>query len=154
MNALLRSSVSACCFLITGFVVGISVGVARSDSGHDSTMLAQARPTTQGTAAGLDMAAVEKAVSQAARAAFDKAAADALERLQKAALPPELATLRQRIGELDTLRNEVRIEIANVRSKMLHYALWGGVAFFGLMVLASVLGGAIVAALFRRRRYA
>ena len=60
----------------------------------------------------------------------------------------------QRIGEFDKLRNEIKTEISEVRAQMLTYAIWGGVAFFGLMVLASVLGGAIVAALFRKRRHA
>ncbi len=36
--------------------------------------------------------------------------------------------------------------------KAMTYAIWGAVGFFALMVLASVLGGVIVALLFRRNR--
>jgi hypothetical protein len=158
LKALLRSPASVCGLLIIGFAVGISVGVARSDHpsvpgpGRVSDMLAQAAPPPPGTSpdkpadtAGVDMAAVERAIDRAAKAAFDKAAAEAVERIHKAT---------QRIGEFDKLRNEIKTEISEVRAQMLTYAIWGGVAFFGLMVLASVLGGAIVAALFRKRRHA
>jgi len=153
MKTLLRSLASGCGLLTIGFVVGINVDVARSDQ-----LLAQAAPSSPSASpdkpagvTGLDMKAIEKAVGQAAKAAIDKAAAETLERIQKAALPPELTTLRQRIGELDTLRNEITTEISEVRAKALQYALWGAAAFFGMMVLASALGGAIVAALFRTR---
>jgi hypothetical protein len=168
MKTSLRSLASACGLLTIGFVVGIGVGAARGDDtsvseqpGRASAMLAQAAPSPPGSppgkpagATGVDMKAVEQAIAVAAKVAFDKAAAEALERFQKAAVPPELATLRQRIGELDRLRNEVRAEISDVRANALQYALWGAAAFFGVMVLASVLGGAIVAALFRPRRRA
>jgi Ni,Fe-hydrogenase III large subunit len=100
------------------------------------------------------MTALEKAVERAANAALDKAAAEAVERIQKAMVPPELATLRQRIGELDRLRSGITTEIAEVRATTLRYAIWAGAGFFAVMVLASIVGGAIVAALFRPSRRA
>ncbi|MBL6615543.1 MAG: hypothetical protein ISP45_16145 [Reyranella sp.] len=165
MKTSLRSLTSTCGLLLIGFVAGITVGGARSEHrpgseqpGSDSTMLAQAAPSSpgalperRGAVPGLDMNAVEKAIGQAAKVALDKAAAEAVDRIQKAALPAELTTLQQRIGELGRMRDEIRTQISDVRAKALQYALWGAVALFGVMVLASVLGGAIVAVLFRPR---
>jgi hypothetical protein len=168
MKTLLRSLASACGLLTVGLVVGINVGSARSDhgpvvepSGHIPTMLAQAAPSQPDPssdkptgAVAVDMTVLERAINRAARAAFERAAAEAVERLQKAMVPTELTSLRQRIGEFDRLRNEIRADISEVRAQVLQYALWGAVAFFGVMVLASIVGGAIVAALFRPRHRA
>lgn len=168
MKTLLRSLASACGLLTVGLVVGINVGSARSDhrpvvepSVHVPPMLAQAAPSQPepssdkptGTVA-VDMTVLERAINRAARAAFDRAAAEAVERLQKAMVPAELTSLRQRIGEFDRLRNEIGADISVVRAQVLQYALWGAVALFGVMVLASIVGGAIVAALFRPRHRA
>lgn len=154
MNAFPRSLASACGLLAIGFVVGISVGAARSDHRPlpDQSVpeqLAQAAPSP-GNMRGLDMDAVEKAMDRAAKAAFDKAAAEAVERIQKAGVPPEVTALRQRIADLDRLRTELAAQVSAARATVLRYALWGLAAFFGAMVLASVVGGTIVAALFRR----
>lgn len=168
MKAMLRSLASGCGLLAVGFVAGTSVGTARSEHrpileqpGASPTLLAQASPSSpaapldkRATAGGVDMNALEKAMERAAKAALDKAAAEAVERIQKAIVPPELATLRQRIGELDRLRGEIGTEIAGVRATALRYAMWAGAGFFAVMVLASVVGGAIVAALFRPSRRA
>jgi hypothetical protein len=168
MKTLLRSLASACGLLTVGLVVGINVGSARSDhravaepSGQFPTMLAQAAPSQPSTSpdkpagtVAVDMAVLERVISRAATAAFDKAAAGAVERLQKAMVPAELTSLRQRIGEFDKLRNEIRTAISEARAQVLQYALWGAVAFFGVMVLASIVGGAVVAALFRPRHRA
>src|SRR5262245_33999848 len=137
MKAFSRSLASGCGLLAIGFVIGISVGTARSDHRPIPEQLAQAAPLP----GGLDMDAVEKAMNRAAKAAFDKAAAEALERIQKAAVPPEVATLRQRIADLDKLRSEIAAQVSAARTTALHYALWGLAAFFGVMVLASVVGG-------------
>jgi hypothetical protein len=150
MKAFPRSLASGCGLLTIGFVVGLSIGAARSDNRTVPEQLAQAVPSS-GTAGALDMAAVEKAMDRAAKAAFDKAAAEAVDRIQKAAVPPELATLRQRVADLDRLRTELAAQVSTARATVLRYALWGLAAFFGVMVLASVVGGSIVAVLFRRR---
>jgi len=157
-----------CGLLLIGLVAGINIGGARSEHravpeqpGPVSTMLAQAAPSSPGASvgrpagvAGLDMNAIEKAIGQAAKVALDKAATEAVDRVQQAALPAELTTLRQRISELAKMRDEIRAQISDVRARAVQYAIWGAVAFFGVMVLASVLGGAIVAALFRPRHRA
>jgi pyruvate/2-oxoglutarate dehydrogenase complex dihydrolipoamide acyltransferase (E2) component len=153
MKAFSRSLASGCGLLAIGFVAGISVGTARSDHRPGGEQLAQAA-SLPGNAAGIDMDAVEKAVNRAAKAAFDKAAEEAVDRIQKTAVPPELATLRQRVAELDRLRSEIASQVSAARATALHYTLWGLAAFFGVMVLASVVGGSIVAALFRPRRRA
>jgi hypothetical protein len=150
MKAFPRSLASGCGLLAIGFVVGISIGDARSDHRPLPEQLAQAAPSLRGTP-GLDMDAVEKAMDRAAKAAFDKAAAEAVERIQKAAVPPELATLRQRVADLDRLRTELAAQVSAARATALRYAIWGLAALFGVMVLASVVGGSIVAMLFRRR---
>jgi hypothetical protein len=152
-KAFLRSLASGCGLLAIGFVVGISVGAARSDHRPGAEQLAQAA-STPGSTAGLDTDAVEKAMNRAAKAAFDKAAQEAVDRIQTTALPPELATLRQRVAELDRLRSEIASQVSAARATALQYALWGLAALFGVMVLASVVGGTIVAALFRSRRRA
>jgi hypothetical protein len=155
MKAFPRSLASGCGLLTIGFVVGISVGAARSDHRPPDQaipeQLAQAAPSSRITG-GLDMDAVEKAMDRAAKAAFDKAAAEAVDRIQKAAVPPEVATLRQRVADLDRLRTELAAQVSTARATVLRYALWGLAAFFGVMVLASVVGGSIVAVLFRPRR--
>ena len=153
MKAFPRSVASGCGLLAIGFVVGISIGAARGDHRPPSEQLAQAAPSPGGTR-GLDMDAVERAMDRAARAAFDRAAAEAVERLQRTAVPAEVATLRQRIADLDRLRSEIASQVSTVRATAVRYALWGLAAFFGVMVLASVVGGTIVAALFRPRRRA
>jgi hypothetical protein len=150
MKAFPRSLASGCGLLAIGFVVGLSIGDARSDHRPVPDQLAQATPSP-GSTGGLDMAAVEKAMDRAAKAAFDKAAAEAVDRIQKAAVPPELATLRQRVADLDRLRTEFAAQMSAARATALRYALWGLAAFFGVMVLASVVGGSIVAVLIRRR---
>lgn len=65
--------------------------------------------------------------------------------------------------ELKALQDEMKAQVGDVRAlidkrvdeagrKAMTYAIWGAVGFFALMVLASVLGGVIVALLFRRNR--
>jgi hypothetical protein len=69
------------------------------------------------------------------------------------ALGPELKALRDemtaQVGELRTL---VDRKVDEAGRKAMSYAIWAAVGLFALMVLASVLGGAIVALLFRRNR--
>jgi hypothetical protein len=69
------------------------------------------------------------------------------------AMGPELKALRDemaaQVGELRTLVDR-KVDEAGAKAKT--YAIWAAVGFFALMVLASVLGGVIVALLFRRSR--
>ena len=149
MKNLLRSAVAGLALLSAGFAGGLSVGAARGDE-----LLAQAPPPApaQGSrptgTIGLDTATLERVVTAAVTAAVERATATAVERLQRAAVPPELATLRQRLGDLDRLSAGV----ASIRRSAVSYLVWGAVGLFVLLVLASVVGGSIVALLFRSRR--
>lgn len=151
MKNVLRSAVAGLALLSAGFAGGLSVGAARGDE-----LLAQATPPAQAPAQGtrptatigLDTATLERVVTAAVTAAVERATATAVERLQRAAVPPELATLRQRLGDLDRLSGE----IASIRRSAVSYLVWGAVGLFVLLVLASVVGGSIVALLFRSRR--
>jgi hypothetical protein len=86
-----------------------------------------------------------------AREAIEKSKESAAERAR--AMGPELKALRDemtaQVGELRTL---VDRKVDEAGRKAMTYAIWVAVGFFGLMVLASVLGGVIVALLFRRNR--
>lgn len=69
------------------------------------------------------------------------------------AMGPELKALRDemktQVGEMRALIDK---KIDEAGHKAMTYAIWAAVGFFALMVLASVLGGVIVALLFRRNR--
>jgi hypothetical protein len=86
-----------------------------------------------------------------ARETIEKSKESAAERAR--AMGPELKALRDdmaaQVGELRALVDR-RVDEAG--HKAMTYAIWGAVGFFALMVLASVLGGVIVALLFRRNR--
>lgn len=88
---------------------------------------------------------------QSAREAIEKGKESAAERAR--AMGPELRALRDemtaQVGEMQAL---VDRKIDEAGHKAMTYAIWGAVGFFALMVLASVLGGVIVALLFRRNR--
>ena len=81
------------------------------------------------------------------RAAVPEAMAEAVAANLHAFLELALAMDSGRYPSLARFLNEV----ASLRSTVLGYLLWGAVGAFALMVLASVVGGAIVAALFRAR---
>lgn len=57
--------------------------------------------------------------------------------------------MKAQVGEMRALVDK-KMDEAGHKAKT--YAIWGAVGFFALMVLASVLGGVIVALLFRRNR--
>ena len=147
----LRSAAAALVLLSAGFAGGLSVGAAYGDvPAADPMVLAQATPPAGRTPAmpALDVATLERVITAAVTAAVEKATATAVERLQRAAVPPELATLRQRLGDLDRLNSE----IASIRRSLVGYAIWAAVGLFLLMVLASVAGGTLVALVFRSRK--
>lgn len=87
----------------------------------------------------------------AAREAIEKGKESATERAR--AMGPELKALRDemkaQVGEVRALIDK-KVDEAGHKAKT--YAIWAAVGFFALMVLASVLGGMIVALLFRRNR--
>jgi len=105
---------------------------------------------------GLMAAATTSVVAQQqtpppAREAIEKGKESAAERAR--AMGPELKALRDemkaQVGEMRSLIDK-KVDEAGHKAKT--YAIWAAVGFFALMVLASVLGGVIVALLFRRNR--
>lgn len=107
---------------------------------------------------GLTMAGSASAVAQApaqtppsAREAIDKTRESAAERAR--AMGPELKALRDEMkAQVGEVRALIDKKVDEAGHKAMSYAIWGAVGFFALMVLASVLGGVIVALLFRRNR--
>jgi hypothetical protein len=106
----------------------------------------------------LTLASTAPAIAQApaqpspsARESIEKTKESAAERAR--AIGPELKALRDemktQVGEVRALIDR-KVDEAGHKAKT--YAIWGAVGFFALMVLASVLGGVIVALLFRRNR--
>lgn len=107
---------------------------------------------------GLTLAGIVPAIAQApaqpspsAREAIERGRESAAERAR--AIGPELKALQD---EMKTQAGELRAlvdkKVDEAGRKAMTYAIWGAVGFFALMVLASVLGGVIVALLFRRNR--
>jgi hypothetical protein len=150
MKTSLRSAIAGLALLSAGFIGGLSVANARGDE-----LMAQATPPAATPpagrvtgAVGIDAATLERVVNVAVAAAVERATNVALDRLQRALVPPELASLRQQLGTVERLSGEV----ASIRQALVSWLLWGAAALFGLLVLASVVGGTIVALLFRPRR--
>jgi hypothetical protein len=86
-----------------------------------------------------------------AREAIEKTRESAAERAR--AMGPELKALRDEMkAQVGEVRALVDTKMDEAGHKAMSYAIWGAVGFFALMVLASVLGGVIVALLFRRNR--
>jgi len=89
--------------------------------------------------------------SPSPREAIEKSKESAAERAR--ALGPELKALRDemaaQVGEVRTLIDK-RVDEAEAKART--YALLAAGGLFALMALASVLGGVIVALLFRRNR--
>jgi hypothetical protein len=86
-----------------------------------------------------------------AREAIEKGKESAAERAR--AMGPELKALRDEMkAQVGEMRALVDKKIDEAGHRAMSYAIWGAVGFFALMVLASVLGGVIVAMLFRRNR--
>jgi hypothetical protein len=109
-------------------------------------------------ALGLTVAGAASAVAQApaqtspsAREAIDKTRESAAERAR--ALGPELKALRDEMtAQVGEVRAHIDKKVDEAGRKAMTYAIWAAVGLFALMVLASVLGGVIVALLFRRNR--
>ena len=82
-----------------------------------------------------------------------EAAGAAVERVRsKVPLTPELEALRDElVGQVEELRAVVHRTYEEAGAKAVAYALWGAAGLFAIMVLSSVLGGVIVALIFRRR---
>lgn len=96
-------------------------------------------------------AVVAQQTPPTARETIEKGKESAAERAR--ALGPELKALRDemkaQVGEVRALIDK-KVDDAGHKAKT--YAIWAAVGVFALMVLASVLGGVIVALLFRRNR--
>lgn len=89
--------------------------------------------------------------SPSPREAIEKTRESAAERAR--AMGPELKALRDEMtAQVGELRALVDRKVDEAGHKAMTYAIWAAVGFFALMVLASVLGGVIVALLFRRNR--
>jgi|GEM_PF-656315 len=79
--------------------------------------------------------------------------ADAERARARVALPPELKALRdEMVEQVEDLRTIVNKKYEEAGAKALSYALWAAAGLFAIMVLASVVGGVIVALIFRRSR--
>lgn len=86
-----------------------------------------------------------------AREAIEKGRESAAERAR--AMGPELKALRDEMkAQVGEMRALIDKKVDEAGRKAMTYAIWGAVGVFALMVLASVLGGVIVALLFRRNR--
>ena len=107
---------------------------------------------------GLSIASAASALAQQAqvpppspREAIERSKESAAERAR--AMGPELKALRDEMtAQVGELRALVDRKVDEAGHKAMTYAIWAAVGFFALMVLASVLGGVIVALLFRRNR--
>ena len=114
---------------------------------------ASARPSDpEGVDAGEVVAQPAQAQTPpSARVAIEKGKESAAERAR--AMGAELKALRDemasQVGEVRALIDK-KVDEAGAKART--YALWAAVGLFALMVLASVLGGVIVALLFRRNR--
>lgn len=88
------------------------------------------------------------------RDALEKGRESGVDRARaKVPLPPELKALRDEVTEqVGDLRAFVDRKIQEAGAKAVTYALWAAAGLFALMILASVLGGVVVALLFRRSR--
>jgi hypothetical protein len=88
------------------------------------------------------------------RDALEKGKEAGVERARaKMPLPPELKALRDEFAEqVGELRALVDKKYEEAGAKAVTYALWAAAGLFAIMVLASVVGGAIVTLLFRRSR--
>ena len=86
-----------------------------------------------------------------ARETIEKTKESAAERAR--AMGPELKALRDEMkAQVGEMRAMVDKKVDEAGHKAKAYAIWAAVGVFALMVLASVLGGVIVALLFRRNR--
>ncbi len=150
MKLSLRSATATLALLAAGFAGGLSVGAARGDE-RVAQVIAPATPPPQARPSGIpgiDAATVERIVSAAVAVAVERATNAAIDRVQRAVVPPELSSLRQQLGTVE----RITAEVAAVRRSLATWLLWTAAGLFGLLVLASVVGGSIVALLFRSRR--
>ncbi len=86
-----------------------------------------------------------------ARETIEKGKEAAAERAR--ALGPELKALRDEMkAQVSEVRTLIDKRVDEAGAKAHTYMIWAAVGVFALMVLASVLGGVIVALLFRRNR--
>lgn len=136
-------------FLLLLSLLGGLVCSAAAQAGTGSgTLLAQAPtvPTVPPSGQVLDRG----------RESLDKgkeaATAGAERALEKVPSAADLKAVRDELaGRVDKLQAAMTRKFEEAGDKAMSYAIWGGVALFGIMVLASVVGGAIVALIFRRR---
>ena len=146
----LRTALAACALLSAGYAGGLSVAAARGDElvAQATPPAAPAQPARTSVIPGVDNAALERLITVAVTTAVERATNTAIDRLQRTVVPPEITGLRQQLGTVGRIGDE----IASIRRSLVGYAVWGAVGLFVLLVLASVVGGTIVALLFRSRR--
>ena len=102
------------------------------------------------TAAG-SASVIAQQTPPTARETIEKTKESAAERAR--AMGPELKALRDEMkAQVGEMRAMVDKKVDEAGHKAKAYAIWAAVGVFALMVLASVLGGVIVALLFRRNR--
>jgi len=106
-------------------------------------------------ALGLMAAGTASVVAQqtppTARETIEKSKESAAERAR--AMGPELKALRDEMAsQVGEVRKLIDKRVDEAEAKARTYALLAAAGLFALMVLASVLGGVIVALLFRRNR--
>lgn len=106
---------------------------------------------------GLSIAGAASALAQQAqvppspREVIEKSRESAAERAR--AIGPELKALQDEMkAQVSEVRALIDKKVDEAGRKAMTYVIWAAVGFFALMVLASVLGGVIVALLFRRNR--
>lgn len=95
--------------------------------------------------------AVREAVEKAARDVIDKAMKEATSQLPRLLVPPEIRFVADKFKSVTNFWNDLRKSVERGLSDAQTYAMWAAAAFFGVLVLASILGGTVVALIFRRR---
>ena len=102
-------------------------------------------------AAGSASVVAQQQTPPTARETIERGKEAAAERART--MGPELKALRDEMtAQVGELRALVDKKVDEAGHKAMTFAIWAAVGFFALMVLASVLGGVIVALLFRRNR--
>jgi hypothetical protein len=137
MSRLVPSLVFVLAVMVAGSATARLVDRQSVDPGPATSQQAQAQPQPS---PGRDV--------------LDKAKDSVVERARaKVPLPPELKALRDEIAEqVSDLRATVNKKYEEAGAKAATYALWAAAGLFAIMVLASVLGGVVVALIFRRGR--
>jgi hypothetical protein len=139
MSRLVPSLIVAIVLASAGAAVAGDGGQEGARPGSMHAQQAQAQPSTVPGGAALERG------REAAGAAAERVRSNV-------PLTPELEALRDELaGQVEELRTIVHKTYEEAGAKAVAYALWGAAGLFAIMVLSSVLGGVIVALIFRRR---